>query len=240
LIEPGRSFERAAAEYDRGRPGWPKEMLDVFPVEGDAAVLDLAAGTGKLTETLVGRYRHVVAIEPLAAMRAFIARRAPAAAVLAGRAEEIPLPDAAVDAVFAGQAFHWFDHEAAVGEIARVLHPGGTLAAVWNEASDRAPSPLPHEYRRRLDSLHDELPPRAPPWREAVAHGPFEPLREAVVEHEQVTNRDGVLAFAASVSWIAHRPDEERRRVLAELGALLPPGEYRFPLVTQITWTRRR
>jgi SAM-dependent methyltransferase len=241
LIEPGRSFERAAEEYDRGRPGWPDEVLDVVPVDVGATVVDLGAGTGKLTEVLARRYERVVAVEPLPAMRAFIERRAPAAEVLDGRAEAIPLADEAVDAVFVAQAFHWFANDEAVAEIARVLRPGGVLVLLWNVPSDSAPSPLPEAYRRRLDELRESVPPQAPDWRETLARGPFGGLAEVPsIEHEQVSEREAILAYAASVSWVAHRPDDERHRVLAELSALLPPGEYRFPIRSEITWARRR
>jgi ubiquinone/menaquinone biosynthesis C-methylase UbiE len=204
VIEPARSFERAAEEYDRGRPAWPEAVLDAVPVEPGATVLDLGAGTGKLTETLARRFDRVVAVEPLAAMRAYLERRVPAAEALDGRAEAIPLPDASVDAVFAGQSFHWFATDAAVGEIARVLRPGGVLALLWNTPNEERPSPLPDAYRERLNELHDSVPP------------------------------------PASVSWIAHRPDDERARILAELAELLPPGEYVFPIRAEITWARRR
>jgi SAM-dependent methyltransferase len=241
VIEPGRSFDRAAEEYDRGRPGWPDEVLDVVPVDTPATVLDLGAGTGKLTEVLARRYRRVVAVEPLGAMRAILERRVPDADVLDGRAEEIPLADAAVDAVFVAQAFHWFANDEAVAEIARVLRGGGVLVLLWNVPNDSVPSPLPEAYRRRLDELRDAVPPPAADWRETLARGPFGELANVPsVEHEQVSDREAILAFAASVSWIAHRPDEERRRVLDELVALLPPGEYRFPMTAQVTWTRRR
>ena len=240
MIEPARSFDRAAEEYDRGRPGWPEEVLDVVPVEASATVLDLAAGTGKLTEVLARRYRRVVAVEPLAAMRAILESRAPAAEALEGRADAIPLEDASVDAVFVAQAFHWFATDDAVAEIARVLRPGGVLVLLWNVSNEAKRSPLPEPYRRRLDELHDSMPPAAPDWRETLARGPFGELADVPsIEHEQVSDRAAALAFAASVSWIAHRPDEERRRVLAELAALLPEGEYRFPMLAEVTWARR-
>ena len=240
MIDPGRSFDRAAEEYDRGRPGWPEAVLDVVPVERAATVLDLAAGTGKLTEVLVRRYARVLAVEPLDAMRAILERRVPAAEVHAGRAEAIPIDVAALDALFVAQAFHWFATDQAVAEIARVLRPGGVLALLWQEPSGRAPSPLPDAYRRRLDELHESVPPPAPDWRRVLARGPFGDLTTATVEHQQASDRERVLAFAGSVSWIAHRPDEERRRVLEELGTLLPPGDYRFTMTAEVTWTRRR
>lgn len=240
MIERARSFELAAEEYDRGRPGWPDAVLDAVPIEPAATVVDLAAGTGKLTEVLVRRYARVVAVEPLDAMRAILERRVPEAVACDGRAEAIPVPDASADAVFVAQAFHWFATDDAVAEIARVLRPGGVLVLLWQEPSREAPSPLPDAYRRRLAALHASVPPPTPDWRPVVTRGPFGELESATVEHEQVSDRARVLAFAASVSWIAHRPAEERRSVLEDLAALLPEGEYRFAMTAEVTWTRRR
>jgi len=236
VTEPGRSFDRAAAEYERGRPGYPDAVLDVVPVTPPATVLDLAAGTGKLTRVLARRYERVIAVEPLAALRAIVERVAPGAEALEGRAEAIPLADAEVDAVFVAQAFHWFANDDAVAEIARVLRPGGVLAIVSNETVP--PVPLPHAYRRRLEELGGKRPPASPDWRETIARGPFDELRTASVEHEQVSDRDAVLAFAASLSFIASRDDREA--ALAELGSLLPEADYRFAMQADVTWTRRR
>jgi SAM-dependent methyltransferase len=232
--EQSRSFHRAAEEYERGRPGWPAKVLELLPVADDATVLDLGAGTGKLTRVLAGRYRRVLALEPLDELRAILAERVPSAGLLRGVAEAIPLGDAEVDAVFAAQSFHWFANEVALAEIARVLRPGGVFARLWNEALE--PSQLPEAYRRRLSDLHDEMRPSQIP--DDVFNGtPFDEAIEAAVEHEQVSSRDDVLAFAASVSWIANRDD--RDDVLAELGAMLPEGDYAFRMRANVEWARR-
>src|SRR5262245_26378453 len=221
--EQARSFDRAAEEYERGRPSWPPEVLDLLPVADDATVLDLGAGTGKLTRVLAARYAHVIALEPLAQMRAILEQRVPEAESLPGIAEAIPLGDASVDGVFTGQAFHWFANDVALAEIARVLRPGGVLARMWNEAIE--PNPLPPEYRARLDDLFNAMPP--PFVDDHVFDGtPFGEIHKGEVEHEQRSTREEVLAFSASTSWIAHRDD--RDEVLAELAALLPEGEYTF------------
>jgi SAM-dependent methyltransferase len=232
--EQAKSFDRAAGEYERGRPSWPPEVLDRFPVPDNATVLDVGAGTGKLTRVLTTRYAHVIALEPLAEMRAILAAQVPSAEVLPGVAEAIPLDDAAVDAVFTGQAFHWFANDIAVAEIARVLRPGGVLARMWNESLD--PCPLPPEYDLRLAELHEAM--RPPPVPDDVFDGtPFGEVHAGEVDHEHVSSRDEVLAFAASVSWIANRDD--RDEVLAGLGALLPEGEYVFRMQTNFEWARR-
>jgi SAM-dependent methyltransferase len=119
-------------DYERGRPGYPPEALDVADLPPTATVLDLAAGTGKLTRLLLTRFGRVAAVEPDGRMRHLLARLCPEAEVIAGRADRIPLADASVDAVFIAQAFHWFDDEPAVAEITRVMRRHGTLVAMWN------------------------------------------------------------------------------------------------------------
>jgi SAM-dependent methyltransferase len=235
-----QSFDRVAEEYDRGRPGYPDDVLDLLPVADTAAVLDLAAGTGKLTRVLARRYRRVIAVEPLDAMRAIIAREAPAAETLEGRAEAIPLQDAEADAVFVAQAIHWFANDVAIAEIARVLRPGGVLAILRNEVDDDAPSPLPDAYRDRLRVVFEDATYSPTDWQDSVARGPFGKLLVASVEHEQVSDRDSVLAFALSLSLIAHLPDVERLHVMDGLGAVLPEGEYRFAMRTDVSWAIRQ
>jgi len=209
-------------------------LLDKLPLGRDVTVLDLGAGTGKLTRVLADRYSRVIAVEPLDELRAYLFERVPEAEVLEGAAEAIPLADASVDAVFAGQAFHWFANDAAVGEIARVLRPGGVLALLWNTPNGK-PS-VPADYNARMEALHDERRPE-PPDEKILERFPFGDEREESADHEQVIARDDVLALAASVSWIAMRND--RDEILAELGEMLPPGEYTFPLRCEMTWTIR-
>ena len=229
-----KSFDRAAEEYERGRPGWPPEVLDLLPLPDDSTVLDIGAGTGKLTRVLAARYAHVIALEPLNEMRAILERRVPEAEALGGVAEAIPLGDASVDAVFTAQAFHWFANDVALAEIARVLRSGGVLMRMWNEAID--PDPLPPEYRARLEELFDAMPP--PSVDDHVFDGkPFGGVHAGEIEHEQRSSHDEVLAFSASTSWIAHRDD--RDELLAELASLLPEGEYTFRMQTNYQWSTR-
>ena len=239
MIEPSRSFDRAAIEYEQARPGYPAGALEVLPLGPETVALDLGAGTGKLTRVLGERYRRVIAVEPLDGMRSILEAVVPRAETLAGTAEAIPLPDASVDAVFAAQAFHWFANDAAVAEIARVLRPGGILCPIWNENVDA--SSLPEAYRAYLHTLHL---PRAEdvagdPWADVVARGPFGEIHEASVPHEQVQERNAVLAFARSVSWIAHRPEEERDRIMRDLDALLPAGPFSFGMRSDVNWAVR-
>ena len=132
----GTAFGAVARDYERGRPGYPPEAIDAITrglhLERGSVVVDLAAGTGKLTRELIERFHRVIAIEPLVEMRARLARTTPRAEALEGTAEHLPLPDASANAVLVAQAFHWFDGRRALGEIARVLRPGGGLGLLWN------------------------------------------------------------------------------------------------------------
>ena len=240
MTDPARSFDLVAEEYERTRPGYPPELLDHVPLSHDADVLDLGAGTGKLTRVLVRRYAHVSAVEPLDGMRSILERVVPEADALPGSAERIPLDDASVDAVFVAQAFHWFDHDRAVPEIARVLRRGGVLCLVWNGPDESRPSPLPADFLAYLDELRASAEFHGQPeWRELISLGPFGEAHEAKVPHDHVLDRTGLLDNARSVSWIASRPDAEREAVLARLGSLLPEGTYTIPNLANALWAVR-
>jgi SAM-dependent methyltransferase len=240
VIDPARSFDRAAEDYERVRPGYPPALLDLLPLGDDAEVVDVGAGTGKLTRILAARYRHVVAVEPLDGMRAILERVVPQAHSRPGTAEEIPLPDGSVDGAFAGQAFHWFANEHAVRELARVLRPGGVLCLVWNEPL--RPSPLPAAYDSYLARLHApslEAIQAGTPWQELIGAGPFGGVHEETVEHEQVQDREAVLAYAQTVSWVAHRLEEERAQIGRDLDALLDAGPFAFRIRANVMWAVR-
>jgi SAM-dependent methyltransferase len=241
MTEPARSFDLAAEEYERTRPTYPPQVLDPLPIAADAEVVDVGAGTGKLTRLLVQRYARVVAVEPLDGLRAVLERVVPGAQALRGRAEEIPLRDASVDAVFAGQAFHWFANDDAIAEIARVLRGGGVLCLVWNGPDETRTNPLPAPYVAYLDELRAErsVIGDTPPFAEVIARGPFGHVHESAVPHDHVLDRHGLLDNARSVSWIASRPDEERAAVLARLGGLLPEGTYAIPNLANVMWAVR-
>lgn len=240
MIDPARSFDNAAEAYEQARPDYPDALLDLLPIDASATVLDLGAGTGKLTRVLARRYARVIAVEPLDNMRAILEGVVPQAEALPGTAEAIPLPDASVDAVFAAAAFHWFAHDDAILEMARVLRPGGVLALAWNE-SDK-PLPLPREFTDYQDALVDpaERERVQTPWSEIVGRGPFGELREDVATHEQVQSRANVLLFARSLSLVARRPEEEREGIMLDLDSLLPDGPFVFPMSAHVQWTTRR
>ena len=126
---PAGSGDRWPDDYERGRPGWPREAVELAGLPSSATVLDLGAGTGKLTRELVAAFDRVVAVEPADPMRARLAEISPEAEALAGTAQEIPLSDRSVDAIFAAEAFHWFHDDRALAEIERVLRPGAALVS---------------------------------------------------------------------------------------------------------------
>jgi SAM-dependent methyltransferase len=241
---PGRSFGRVAVAYDLGRPSWPAEGIDRVARELElrpgATVLDLGAGTGKLTRLLVDRFARVVAVEPDEAMRALILAEAE---VLAGTAEEIPLEDQSVSAVFCGESFHWFDWPPAIAEIVRVLEPLGGLVLMWNRPSGGLDSAeWPQGVSHALDRLVDPSPPerryRSFAWRDALAGSPFEELRSAVVLNRGELDRAGLLARIESWSQVATLPDGDREAFLAEVADHLTEPSYRATLETHLYWTR--
>jgi ubiquinone/menaquinone biosynthesis C-methylase UbiE len=245
---PPDAFGNSAREYELGRPEWPPELIDRVARElalgPDATMLDLGAGTGKLTRDLVSRFARVIAVEPDQAMRAVLEDVVPDADAHAGSAEAIPLPDDSVDAVFTAEAFHWYASDESVGEIVRVLRRRGGLAIFWN-VDFGAPEPvMSEEVDRVLDAAFEQG--GAPGidnvlsgfWREPLANAPFEPLQEAEVERTVTRTRDQWLANMLSVSSIAALPDADREELAERLRELVPDGEYRWSISTIVYWTR--
>jgi SAM-dependent methyltransferase len=218
-----RSFDALAAEYERGRPGWPAAALDAMAdrlgLHAGSTVLDLAAGTGKLTRALVPRFASVIAVEPLDGMRAVLEQVVPDAQALAGTAEAIPLGDASVDAIAVAEAFHWFDADAAAREMARVLRPGGGVAVLYNRR-DRADDEAAwqrevhmtfeaHRLPRDHVDPHDDAS-----WKAALAARISEPRDEAF-DNTQILDLEGLLDQYASYSVIAGLPPARRDAALA-------------------------
>ena len=203
-------FDRAADAYERGRPGYPAEavahLAAHFRLGEGVTVLDLAAGTGKLTRMLATTGATVVAVEPVAGMRRVLGEAVPGARVLDGTAEAIPVEDGAVDAVTVAQAFHWFDADRAVAEIARVLRPGGGLGLVWNTFDTSVP--WIGALRALVDGhRHGEPQYGHARWRDAFATTPrFEPLEEHTfglvqeLETEELVDRIGSTSYIATLS----------------------------------------
>jgi SAM-dependent methyltransferase len=244
---PTGSLDRWPDDYDRGRPGWPPRALEHAEVSG-ATVLEVGAGTGKLTRLLIRRFERVLAVEPADEMRRLLVPNCPEAEVVAGSAEEIALADACVDAVFAAEAFHKFDDALAVAEFARVLRPRGTLVLMWNvPAGPTKPSIAAAEELlsargpARSDVGYDPLDLcstrfESGEWRRAFAGSPFGKL-EGRVLHTQTVDRDGLVAFFASMGWIGDLPDADRLPLLDEMRSLLDADEYRRPWETRVYWT---
>jgi ubiquinone/menaquinone biosynthesis C-methylase UbiE len=237
--------------YERGRPGYPDAAVDhAFAALGlapGARVLDLGAGTGKLARSLLERAAEVVAVEPLDAMRQRLESLLPRADARPGTAEAIPLPDASVDAAFAGEAFHWFATPEAVAEIGRVVRPGGGVALLWNVAEWEESEELMVAIGRLMAELPDfdtnYRRQRAGEWRAVFGDGaPFDALEKAVFEWVLDYDRPRLLAQVASFSWVGALPDARRAGVLERVQALLErhPAPVRVRTQTEVWTTRRR
>jgi SAM-dependent methyltransferase len=226
-----RGFAQSAEAYELGRPGYPAAALEPLALSPDLVVLDLAAGTGKLTRPLAASGASVIAVEPVAEMRAALPDSVRA---LDGTAEEIPLDGASVDLVTGAQAFHWFDGDAALAEIHRVLRPGGRLALVWNRRVEDA------EVNVAIDKLLSPHRSGTPThandaWRAAFERTTlFGPLDEHVFASEQVLDEDGLAARICSISFIACLPQLERVRVLVRARELVSEGRVTIPYRTEV------
>jgi SAM-dependent methyltransferase len=244
---PLGSGDRWPEDYERGRPGWPSDSVLLPGLPRSATVLDLGAGTGKLTRLLVPAYARVVAVEPSHAMRRILEAAAPPADIIRGTAQDIPLADASVDGVFAAQAFHWFDDEQSIAELIRVLRPGGAVvllfnvpAGPWEPSSAAAEALLLERGGGDVSYIPLDL---GDPFQERglppLPAGPFEPVRATTFPNPQRVDREGLVSFYASMGWLADLPDEERLPLLEDVGSLLPASAYARSWQTNAYWTRR-
>ena len=207
------SFGGVADVYEQARPEYPDEAVAWLAGSTPRDVVDLGAGTGKLTRRLVAAGHRVVAVEPAGEMLEQLRRVVPDVRALVGTAEAIPVPDGSADVVVAGQAFHWFDHGPALREIARVLRPGGTLGLVWNARDESAP------WVRRLTEIIGAERASAGELTAVIdASGLFGPVEEATFGFEQRLDRDALLALVSSRSYCATRPADERGAILDQVG----------------------
>jgi SAM-dependent methyltransferase len=249
------AFDSAASEYERGRPGYPAEAIELLArelsLDGSSTVVDLAAGTGKLTRDLVHRFERVIAVEPLEGMRSQLERHVTGAEVLDGRAEAIPLPDDCADAVLVAQAFHWFEGAVALDEIARVLRPGGGLCLLWNTTPWElregpwfsALDDLLEESRADLSTLRRHGSGR---WARIFEEPtPFGPLRHASIPNPQRPTAGEFLAGLASRSYVASMDPADRHGLLASVREMLERADapvendrVAVPMRTDAYWTR--
>jgi SAM-dependent methyltransferase len=239
------SFGAQAAAYAEHRPDYPDAGVRWALGAGDGArqVLDLGAGTGKLSASLVALGHRVTAVEPDPDMRGELTRRLPSVTALAGGAERIPLADASVDAVVVGQAFHWFDQERALPEIARVLRPGGTLGALWNTDDDRVEwiaglsQVSPHQVSFRDWKTQG---------RGIRAHPAFTPVEPRDIPHRQPRTIDSLLATIATHSRVLILEPAEREALLERVRAYLAArpetagGSFDLEIVTRVERCTRK
>jgi ubiquinone/menaquinone biosynthesis C-methylase UbiE len=240
-----RGFESGAAAYETARPGYPDDALEVLAtavgIGAGTDVLDLAAGTGKLTRRLLELDARVVAVEPVAGMRAQLEAVLPEVTVVDGTAEQIPMDDASVDVVAVAQAFHWFDAPVALDEIARVLRPDGRLVILWNERDEATQGVA---EMSRLIRWHERTVSRYQhvSWADVVAaSGRFSPLDERAIAWEQPMTRELLADRVRSISYIAAMPRAERERLAAEVVELVRRLPERFPLpyTCRVQWCQK-
>ena len=236
---PYTAFADVAAAYERARPGYPQGAVQWMVGDELVDVVDLGAGTGKLTRALVALGHRVVAVEPLDEMRAELETAVPGARAVEGRAEAMPLPDGAADVIASAQAFHWFDHDDALPEIARVLRPGGRLALVWNSRDDRDP------WMARLSAIiGNESIQESDVVPILDESGLFRWVETKRFTFEQVLDRDGLLDLVLSRSYLAKLSPEDRQPVLDAVGALFDEtaadGGVRLAYVTECFRATRR
>jgi SAM-dependent methyltransferase len=207
------SFGQEAAAYERGRPSYPPEAIDWLLQKGARNVLDLGAGTGKLTIRLAERGLDVIAVDPIPEMLEVLSRSLPDVPALLGSAEEIPLPDDSVDSVLVAQAWHWFDPERAIKEVARVLRPGGRLGLVWNTRDERL------GWVKDLGRIvgHEEDPFS----RQVTLPAPFADVERHQVEWTSYLTPQALIDLVASRSYCITSPAAVRSKTLDQVRELL-------------------
>ena len=239
-----RGFAGVADDYERGRPGYPLDAIVALGLPDGSRVADVGAGTGKLTRALLASGLDVMAVEPLHGLRARLEAELPGVEALAGTAEALPLADASVDAVACGDAFHWFDGARAAPELARVIRPGGVLGLLWNAPADDVALPWAGALWELLEDVRPDHPGFTPDQgRTAIdASGRFGRFRRDAFDNVHATDRAGLVANIASISYIALLPAPERRALLGRVDALLREhgvDAVDLPLRTTV-WTARR
>ena len=208
------SFGEEAAAYERGRPSYPPEAIDWLLPPGARDVLDLGAGTGKLTVRLVERGLDVIAVDPIPEMLEVLSRSLPDTPALLGTAEDIPLPDDSVDSVLVAQAWHWFDPERAAREVARVLRLGGRIGLVWNVRDERL------GWVKDLGRIigHEDDPATR---RDVTLPAPFRDVERHQVEWTSYLTPQALIDLVASRSYCITSPTAVRAKTLDRVRELL-------------------
>lgn len=238
-----RSFEQVAALYERARPTYPPEavawIVEELDLEPGRTVLDLAAGTGKLTRQLVPAGAEVIAVEPGEAMLSELQRALPGVTAVVGGAEAIPLADASVDAITVGQGFHWFRFDEALAEMHRVLRAGSGVALLWNNRDQG------DELQREVTKLMEPFVPagRATSYdssRYLLESPLFGPVEERNFRFAQLLDADGLVGRILSISFIAAAPDARRAELERQLREVADArgGTFEFPYTTSVYVSR--
>ncbi len=218
-VDPARAFDLVADAYDRGRPGYPDEAVAAV-VEGagragaDLDVVEVGAGTGKLTEQLLAHGCRVTATDPSGPMLARLRERSPQAVAVRGSAERLPVRSRSADVVVAAQAFGWFDAADALAEAVRVLRPGGRLAVLWSTPDERIP------WVRRLDRLVGGPERPGDPTEAIDESAAFEAVDRRTFRFWQPLGPGSVRDLAVSRAHVALMSDRERERLLRKVDEL--------------------
>jgi len=226
-----RAFEDVAANYERGRPGYPVELSEWMSARGllglGRVAIDLGAGTGKLTRLLVDTGARVIAVEPIATMRAELERILPETESLKGTGEHIPTDDGIADVVSAAMAFHWFANDAALAEIARVLRPNGEFVVVTSDYERSTPLQQRIVDMRAAAQRALTTSMGTPGWREVLDSSPrFAFAEEVSFRNEIFLDLEGLFDRLRSNSSIASLPSVEREKIFAELETMVEDPEH--------------
>jgi ubiquinone/menaquinone biosynthesis C-methylase UbiE len=233
-----RGFDRGADAYERGRPSYPEQatawLADELGLAPGKVLVDVGAGTGKLTRTLVSSGAELIAVEPVAGMRAVLAREVPQARILEGTAETLPLEHASADAIVVAQAFHWFDGPQALAEFHRVLRPRGRLALVWNRRDEN--QQLQSDLQAIIDRYRGSTPRHGSDrWRAVFEDTTLFALSaERTRPFQQSLDVDGLVDRVTSISFVAALDQPELDKVAERVRALAAGGLEPLAYLTEI------